>query len=60
MQTKKRRNPSRIRKMYNKTQNLFLKIHLLQDRLEQLKKGRVYCKVDLSKLQKCEIFQKMN
>ena len=47
MQTKKRRNPSRIGKMYNKIENLFQneikqikwKINLLQDRLEQLKKN---------------------
>ena len=46
IQTKKRRNPSRITKMHNKIQNLFqneikqikCKINLLQDRLEKSKK----------------------
>ena len=46
IQTKKRRNPSRITKMHNKIQNLFQneikqikwKTNLLQDRLEKFKK----------------------
>ena len=46
IQTKKRRNPSRITKMHNEIQNLFqneikqikCKINLLQDRLEKSKK----------------------
>ena len=46
MQTEKRHNLSQIKKMYNKTQNLFQneieqikwKVNVLQDRLEQCKK----------------------
>ena len=68
MQTKKRHILSQIKKMYNKIQNLFQneieqikwKINVLQDRLEQFKKKRVYFKMGLCKSQKCRIFHKMN
>ena len=62
MQTKKRRNPSRIGKMYNKIENLFQneikqikwKINLLQDRLEQLKKRQSLLQSGLKQIAKMQ------
>ena len=62
MQTKKRHNPSRIKKMYNKIQNLFQnerkqikwKINLLQDRLEPFKKRQGLLQNGLTQLTKMQ------